>query len=471
VRLVLTGAGAGSTNARHEHQENAVTSTLAETKDLISSGRAELKQWTDRMTEITNKGFKRTDGGIEVEPGAAKEYKELVKKASVRREQLDDLAKGAEIKEWTDAPATRPQPGGAYQGPGAGGVSGAEYKSIGQLFVDSPEFKDRSPNGDMRGDFSLADRVLTEFGGVEVKDIHSGSIGTFTHPGFGKVDRLPPVVAPMRTMRVRDLFPQVSTSAVMVEYVEERGFVTPEDNAAATVAERTADDTNFGLKPKSNLRWETKSAPVKTIAHWVPAHRNTLDDEPALRGIIDTRLMYGLKLEEDWQILLGDGTGENLLGIMKQPGVQMYPGAGGYVDDDTYIDVLRRSITRIMLAEYEATGIVCHPNDWEKIELTKDANRNYVAVTAVTVGAEQRLWRTPVIATPAMPEGKALVGAYGLGAQIFDRMQGTIRTSEHHEDFFVRNAVVVLCEERVGLATYRPEAFIEVDLASLPAID
>lgn len=468
---MLTGAErALPTHANEQHQENVVTSTLAETKDLITSGRAELKQWTDRMTEITKSGFKRTDGGIEVEPGAAKEYKELVGKATSRRDQLEALAAGMEIKEYSDAPATRPRPGGGgYDGPGAH-ASGAEYKSIGQMFVESPEFKDRSPNGDMRGDFSIGERVLSEYGGVEVKDIHSGSIGTFTHPGFGKVDRLPPVVAPMRTMRVRDLFPQVSTSAVMVEYVEERGFVSPGDNAAATVAERTQDDSNFGLKPKSNLRWETKSAPVKTIAHWVAAHRNTLDDEPALRGIIDTRLMYGLKLEEDWQILLGDGTGENLLGIMRQPGVQQYPGAGGYVEDDTYIDVIRRSLTRVMLAEYEATGIVCNPLDWEKIELTKDKNGLYVAVTTVTVGAEQRLWRTPVIATPAMPEGKALVGAFGLGAQIFDRMQGTIRTSEHHDDFFVRNAVAVLCEERVGLATYRPEAFIEVDLENVPAI-
>lgn len=467
---MLTGAErAQPTHATNSIGRTVVTSTLAETKELVTSGRAELKTLSDRMTEITRKGFKRTDGGIEVEPGAAKEYKELVQKAKSTRETVEALEAGMELKEYSEQPATRPRPGGPHQGPGPGGMSGAEFKSIGQMFIDSPEFKDRAPNGDMRGDFQIAG-AMTQYGGVEVKDIHSGSIGTFTHPGFGQVERVPPVVAPMRTHRVRDLFPQISTSAVMVEYVEERGFVTPEDNAAATVAERTADDSNFGLKPKSNIRWETKSAPIKTIAHWVPAHRNTLDDEPALRGIIDTRLMYGLKLEEDWQLLLGDGAGENLLGIMHQPGVQQYPGAGGYVDDDTYIDVVRRAITRVVLAEYEATGIVVNPLDWERIELTKDANGLYIASTSVTVGAEQRLWRTPVIATPAMPEGKALVGAFGLGAQIFDRMQGTIRTSEHHADFFIRNAVVVLCEERVGLATYRPEAFVETDLENLPAV-
>jgi len=463
VRLVLTGAS-GLYQRTPTAPGEVVTSTVSETKELVTAGRTELKTLAGKMNEITQKGFKRTDGGIDVEPKVAAEYKELVKKAKSTRELVEGLEAGMELKEYNDQPATRPQPGGAYNGPGAGGMSGAEYKSIGQMFVDSPEFKDRAPNGDMRGDFQIAGG-MTQWGGVEQKDIHSGSIGTFTHPGFGQVERVPPVVAPMRTMRVRDLFPQVSTNAVMIEFVEERGFVTPEDNAAATVAERTGDDSNFGLKPKSNIRWETKSAPIKTIAHWVP------DDEPALRGIIDSRLMYGLKLEEDWQLLLGDGAGENLLGILNQPGIQQYPGAGGYVDDDTYIDVLRRSITRVMLAEYEATGIIVNPLDWERIELTKDANGNYVAVTSVTIGAEQRLWRTPVIATPAMPEGKSLVGAFGLGAQIFDRMQGTIRTSEHHADFFVRNAVVVLAEERCGLATYRPEAFVEVDLEDLPAID
>jgi HK97 family phage major capsid protein len=67
-----------------------------------------------------------------------------------------------------------------------------------------------------------------------------------------------------------------------------------------------------------------------------------------------------------------------------------------------------------------------------------------------------------------MPEGKALVGAFGTGAQLYDREQASIRISEQHADFFVRNAIVVLAEQRLALAVKRPEAFVSVDFDAAP---
>ena len=59
-------------------------------------------------------------------------------------------------------------------------------------------------------------------------------------------------------------------------------------------------------------------------------------------------------------------------------------------------------------------------------------------------------------------EGTALVGAFGTGAQLYDREAANIRISENHEDFFTRNAIVVLAEERLALAVKRPESFVKV---------
>jgi HK97 family phage major capsid protein len=77
------------------------------------------------------------------------------------------------------------------------------------------------------------------------------------------------------------------------------------------------------------------------------------------------------------------------------------------------------------------------------------------------VGLETRVWRQPVVDTPAIPEGTALTGAFGTGAQLYDRQMANIRIAEQHADFFVRNAVVILCEERIALAVKRPEAFVK----------
>jgi hypothetical protein len=39
---------------------------------------------------------------------------------------------------------------------------------------------------------------------------------------------------------------------------------------------------------------------------------------------------------------------------------------------DTYLDVLRRAITQVALSNHDADGIILHPRDWERIELTKE---------------------------------------------------------------------------------------------------
>jgi HK97 family phage major capsid protein len=85
------------------------------------------------------------------------------------------------------------------------------------------------------------------------------------------------------------------------------------------------------------------------------------------------------------------------------------------------------------------------------------------------MGGEPKVWRMPVVDTPAITEGTALVGAFGTGAQLYDREDASIRISEQHSDFFVRNAIVILAEQRLALAVKRPEAFVKVDFDEQPS--
>src|SRR5690606_32176801 len=104
-------------------------------------------------------------------------------------------------------------------------------------------------------------------------------------------------------------------------------------------------------------------------------------------------------------------------------------------------------------------GVVLNHRDWAKIETLKGDDGHYLWVQ-VTVGGMRQLWRVPVVSTSAMNEGDFLTGAFGLAATLWDREQANIRVSESHADFFVRNQVVILAEERLALANYRPEAFV-----------
>ena len=125
-------------------------------------------------------------------------------------------------------------------------------------------------------------------------------------------------------------------------------------------------------------------------------------------------------------------------------------------------DALRRAATKVMLAYYEPTGYVIHPYDWEDVELQKgNGDGQYMLVPNVAIGAQAQVWRQPVVETPAISEGTFLTGAFGLGAQLYDRQQANVRIAEQHADFFVRNAVAILAEERLALAVKRPESFVK----------
>lgn len=405
-------------------------------------------------------------GNLKVSVEDARAIRKIAAEIKEIRGLLGDLEQFDEVKAYLNDPGSAPL--AAQQGAAQLAVP-AQYKSVGTRFTESAEFKGRASNGVMQTAFMVDEDLTT----LERKDIYTAAGGTLTRFSFGRVEQEPIVQRPYRTDRVRDLFPVANTNANLIEYLRVLGYLDGENNAR-TVPEREtdADDSPFGLKPHTRLKLAPAQAPIRTIAHYELAHRNTLDDEPQLRSIIDTELLYGLRLVEDDQILNGDGDGENLLGILRTPGIQQYPGPNlGFGQTgtpvkahDTFIDAVRRAATRVMLAYFSPTGVVVHPFDWETMELTKDANYNYVLAINVAIGADKRIWQMPVVATPAMNQGTSLIGAFGLGAKIYDRQQSNIRVAEQHDDLFIRNAVAILAEQRIGLTVSRPESFVKVDL-------
>lgn len=321
----------------------------------------------------------------------------------------------------------------------------AEPRDIGDIVVNSEKFKSTDVSGGWRG----AIRV-----GMERADITSAnttvgagrSAGTSLVPGA----RVPGIVAPPnRQFTIRDLIAPGRTSASSVEFVKETGFT----NSAAPVAEGNQ-------KPKSDLTFNLFTTPVRTIAHIFKASRQILDDAPGLASYINARGTYGLKFVEEQQMLNGDGTGQNLDGILNQA-TAFAPAFG--VANETGIDRLRLAILQVILAEYPASGFVLHPTDWAKIELTKDLGGNYIVGNAQSpIGPT--LWGLPVVQTQAIAAGEFLTGAFNLGAQIFDRMDVEVLLSSENVDDFEKNMFTIRIEERLALAVYRPEAFVAGDI-------
>lgn len=425
----------------------------------------ELKALQDELASTVAKIDRFVQGGIKVDSNNnvtvgradAAEAKSLMDKASQLRTLIEAKKFGTNFEQWMGQVDPSSAVAVAALGQGVG------MKSVGQAFTDSAEFKAfvQSGSNTMSKPFTSDIFDLSAKAGyngpIEQKDIYN-SLGS--HPvniGIGTVAQFDPMVPrAQRTARVRDLFPVARTSSNLIDFFRVVGFA---ENLGKGNAGMVPDYSggNFGLKPQSKLVFTSDQATVKTIAHWEAIHRHTIQDVPAIQTTVNNELLYGLKLKEDDQILNGDGTGDNLRGVLNTPGIQQYTPGGTEWKSDS----LRRAITLAVLAYYPPTGIVLHPNDWEDVELQRGTTNDHYAITTnIAIGATPQAWRLPVVETPAMNEGNFLVGAFGTAAQLYDRQEANIRISEHHQDYFIRNAVLILCEERLALAVKRPEAMV-----------
>lgn len=326
-----------------------------------------------------------------------------------------------------------------------GNGSSAPHQSLGQRFVESESVKaflgQTTPRGRVDMPVNAAITGLTTDA--------DGSAGDLV-----QTTRLPGVLGlPERRMTVRDLISPGTMEGSALEYVKETGFT----NNAAPVAEGAK-------KPESTLKYDLITTTAKVIAHFFKASRQILSDAPQLASLIDHRGRYGLAYKEELQLLNGDGTGQNLLGIIPQATAYAAPLA---LAGATQIDKLRLALLQAELAEYPSTGLVLNPIDWAGIELTKDDTGRYIIGNPQgVIGAT--LWNRPVVATQAIAVDKFLAGAFQMGAQVFDRWQARVEVATENEDDFTKNLVTILAEERLALAVYRPEAFIYGDFGLVP---
>ena len=319
-------------------------------------------------------------------------------------------------------------------------------KTTGQQVTDSEEFKNFIAGGG-KGRMSMSVKAIIS----SLTTDADGSAGDLIVPM-----RVPGVItSPQRRMTIRDLITPGRTAVNAIQYVKETGFT----NNAATVTE-----TAGTAKGQSEIKFDIVTSSVTTIAHWVLATKQILDDVPQLQSYIDGRLRYGLMYVEENQLLNGGGTGTDLNGIYTQATAYSAPITPTAAGNMTKIDVIRLAMLQAVLAEYPSNGIVMHPSDWADIELTKTEDGAYLFANPQG-GSDPRLWRLPVVETQAMTIDKFLVGAFQLGAQIFDREDANVEISTEDSDNFRKNLVTIRAEERLALAVYRPEAFVKGDFS------
>jgi HK97 family phage major capsid protein len=254
------------------------------------------------------------------------------------------------------------------------------------------------------------------------------------------------------------LFQPPTVRALLLNGTTESGHIKyPVESLATNAAAPVAEGAE---KPQSVLQFTQVTDWVKKIATWLAVSNEMLDDVPALQSYIDGRLRVFISQEVDDQILNGDGTGENLLGLRHRVGLTPDTSQGS----GTAIDAIHRAITAIMTNSFVMPdGIVINPADWEDVVLSKaEGSGGYYGANPFMPMQAKSIWGLRVVVTTAIPAGTGLVGAYGSMAQWFTKGGISVDMSNSHDDYFIKNLVAIRAEERGALAVYRPSAFGEV---------
>jgi HK97 family phage major capsid protein len=230
------------------------------------------------------------------------------------------------------------------------------------------------------------------------------------------------------------------------------------------LTDNAAPQTALGAaKGESTFQITVDSESIKTIAHFIQIPTQILDDIPALTDYVNARMQFMLDQEEEDQLLYGNDTGQNLNGLMTQAtafDTSLLTEFGVSASGDTDIDILRAAIAQCQAAQFPPTAIVLGVYNWAAIELAKDAEYRYILANPFNL-AQPRLWGLPVVATTAMTSPDFLVGAFNLGAAIWDRQQSSLAISTEDSDNFQKNLATVRAEKRMTLTVYRPASFVE----------
>jgi HK97 family phage major capsid protein len=265
------------------------------------------------------------------------------------------------------------------------------------------------------------------------------------------------VAQPEQRLTVRGLFSQVPTNEGSIDVVQEATFT---NNAA--IQGNAASPTGSGegeVKAESGMTFTASTLTIPTIAHHITASRQVLSDAPRLQGHISGRLVYGLALKEETEMLTGTGSGLSMNGLNNQASA-----FSGGVTNATALDTLARAITQLQVANFDPSGVVLHPVDWLAIKLLKDSQGRYL-IGDPAAQTMPMLWGLPVVPTAAQTLGKFTVLDARQAGYIADRETAMVRISENVGDNFVRNLVTILAEERALIVVERPTAIVYGNLS------
>lgn len=415
----------------------------------------------ERKTEIANEidaiskqvlglyeAKKKGDGTYDFTLDELKTVQEAEPKLEVLQKELKGINEAERIKKFAEQvkeQVNAPVPGQTFPSgvPGDGAQSqpwlANPRKSIGEMFVESGAYKDydKSRKASPESVFDLKS-VHNIFEAKTIVDT-----GTAYQPQAIRTDYISPY--PTRPLAVINIIPQGTTNQVAVVYMEETTFT----NAAQETAES-------GTYQEGAVAFTARTANVKKIAVYIPITDELMEDAPQAESYVNNRLGFMVRQRLDSQLIVGDGTGDNLTGIISAAGVQTQA-----VGADSEADAAHKAMTKVQAVGFaDADNYILHPNNWQKIRLVKTSTGEYIYGAPWEAG-RGTLWGLPVLPTTAITSGTGLVGGFAPWCQYFTKKDLTISVG-FINDQFIKGQLCIRAELRGAFPIYRPSAFCKI---------
>lgn len=249
-----------------------------------------------------------------------------------------------------------------------------------------------------------------------------------------------------RPIQVTDLLPSIPTSQAAYKYMEETTFT----NAAAERAEG-------GAYAESAFALTERSVTIETIGTFIPVTDEQLEDEVGAAAYLNRRLVFGVSQRLDGQILTGDGSTPNILGVNNKPSIQTQALGADPVPDAVY-----KAMTKIRVTGRAfPSAVVMHPNDWQGVRLLRTTDGIYIWGSPADAGPA-RIWGLPVVESDAQTENTAVVGDFANFSLLVMRRGMEVQTTNSHDTYFTNGKQAVRAGVRCATVWLRAAAFCTV---------
>lgn len=281
---------------------------------------------------------------------------------------------------------------------------------------------------------------------------NKGVTGSTSYPTAPQRDGAGIRGIPQPRLSLLDVLPIVPVTSATYEFVRLDGYI----NGAAYQKEEGEQ------KAEGSMPTKMERAEIATIATWIPASLQVLQDNEQLQGQIDTLMSVGVRQKLEAELINGEGGPGEILGFKKQA-----TAAG--ITTGKPADRVGAALTDLKADGWNPNVIVMNPRDWFAIESERaEGGDGQYVIGTPRDPAPPSLWGTPVVVTNGMPQGEALILDTAVAA-LLDRQEVTVEASRHDGDNFKRNLVTILAELRAGLAVFAPTATRLVTLGTAAA--